>query len=279
MTLWFYEKQTPHLEFCTHVKKTLYTETTEFQDLKVLDTHEFGRTLVLDGAIQTTIRDEFIYHEMITHVPLFTHPNPEKVLVIGGGDGGTVREVLKHSQVKKVHLVEIDRRVVEVAKEYLPEISCAVDDPRVDIFFEDGIQYIQKSSEKYDVVLVDSPDPVGPAVGLFSHNFYRSIYDILTADGLFVAQTESPFFNQELIRSVYHTIDSIFPVAMLYLISIPTYPGGAWTFTMGSKEHHPLSFSKQMTTIPTRYYTARLHRAAFVLPRFLEDLIAQGPSK
>jgi spermidine synthase len=277
VSLWFYENQTPHLEFCTRVKKTLHTETTQFQELKVLDTYEFGRVLVLDGAIQTSVQDEFIYHEMLTHVPLYTHPNPQRVLVIGGGDGGTIREVLKHDEVKEAHLVEIDRRVVETAQEYLPEISGQLAARPVEIFFEDGLKFIQKCREEYDVILVDSPDQVGPAVELFSGEFYRDIHKALKPDGLFVAQTESPFFNQDLIHRVFNDVKDIFPVARLYLTSIPTYPGGAWTFTLGSKEHHPLSFSKQDTAIATRYYTPRLHRAAFVLPRFLEEILEKGP--
>ena len=271
--LWFYENQTPNLEFCTRVKETLYTEKTPFQELAILNTHEFGRTLVLDGAIQTTIRDEFIYHEMITHVPLFTHPEPKEVLVIGGGDGGTIREVLKHKEVEKARLVEIDRRVVELSRQYLPEISCGLDDPRVEILYEDGIKHLKEARDKYDVILVDSPDPVGPAVGLFTREFYQSVYDALKEDGLFVAQTESPFFNQDIIPGIFKNIKSIFPITRMYLAFVPTYPGGIWSFTLGSKDYDPLSTLTQKTPIPTRYYTSRLHRAAFVLPRYVEELL------
>lgn len=276
MALWFYEFQTPNLEFCTRIKRTIHTENTDFQELLVVDTHEFGRTLVLDGAIQTTVRDEFIYHEMLAHVPLFTHPNPKNVLVIGGGDGGTVREILKHPQVEKVRLVEIDCRVVEVAKEYLPEISGGLDDPRVEVLYEDGIKFLQNPPELFDIILVDSSDPVGPAVGLFTREFYQSIYDALKPDGLFVAQTESPFFNHDIIPDIFQSIAATFSITRMYLAFVPTYPGGIWSFTMGSKQYDPLSVLEQETTIPTRYYTSRLHRAAFVLPRYVEEMLVSG---
>ena len=273
MNLWFHEPQTPDLGFHTRVKKTLHKETTQYQDLMVIDTNQFGRTLVLGEAVQTTIKDEFIYHEMLAHVPLFTHPKPKKVLIIGGGDGGTVREALKHPSIEKIVLVEIDRRVVEVAKEFLPEISCGLDDPKVELVYEDGIAYLQENKEEFDVILVDSPDPVGPAVGLFAEEFYKSIYDSLHPEGLFTAQTESPFFNKDLIRRVYRSIKGIFPIAMLYLAVIPTYPGGLWSFTMGSKDHDPMSLLSQQTNISTKYYTKRLHRSSFILPRFVEELL------
>jgi len=275
MELWYTEKQTPFMGITCKVKKTLAVEQTDYQSLAVIDTDQFGTMLVLDGAVQTTMEDEFIYHEMITHVPLFTHLNPLKVLVIGGGDGGAIREILKHKSVEKAYLVEIDGRVVENSKTYLPEISCALSDPRCEVLIKDGIEFIANNKGKFDVIMVDSTDPVGPAVGLFSGGFYRLVYEALKEDGLFVAQTESPFFNKELIRQTNKDIRAIFPITRLYLASIPTYPSGLWSFTMGSKIYDPLQIDRsKLCEVPdTRYFTPEIFEAVFKLPRFVRDLI------
>ncbi len=274
MEFWFSELQTKNIKITCRVRETLHYEKTPFQELAVLDTHEFGRMLVLDGAIQTTIEDEFVYHEMITHVPLFTHPNPRSVAVIGGGDGGTVREILKHESVEDVTLIEIDERVVEASKKYFPEISCGLADPRVTILTTDGIAHVRENPERYDVIIVDSTDPVGPAVGLFSAEFYGDVYRALRQDGILVAQSESPFFNDDLITQVYAAMSQWFPIVKLYLAGIPTYPSGSWSFMMGSKKHGPFDVKvNEIPKISTRYYTPELHKAAFALPRFVEDLL------
>lgn len=280
MELWFTERQTPHQDFSLRVERTLYREKTPYQDLAVLETAQWGRMLVLDGYIQTTVGDEFVYHEMIAHVPLCTHPRPRTVAVIGGGDGGAVREVLKHPSVQKAVLVEIDGRVVEAARTYLPELSSALADPRVEVRIEDGIAHLAQRRAEYDCILVDSTDPVGPAVGLFSSEFYASVYRALTEEGLFVAQTESPFFNRDLIQQVFAAVSQIFPVARLYWATVPTYPGVFWTFTLGSKRYDPLAVVSEeldrRLTFPTRYYSSAIHRASFVLPPFVEELIRAG---
>lgn len=274
MELWYTEKQTPDFGITCKIKNTLHVEKTEFQDLALIETMQFGRMLVLDGMVQTTIKDEFVYHEMITHVPLNSHPNPKNVLVIGGGDGGAIREIVKHPLVEKATLVEIDRRVVDVSREYLPEISCGLDNPKVTVLFDDGIKHVQDNLDTYDVIMVDSTEPVGPAVELFSGNFYNSIFKALKADGLFVAQTESPFFNGKLITNCFKEISAVFPLTKLYLASIPTYPSGLWSFTMGSKKYDPENIdSSNLPVYPTKYYTTRLHKGAFMLPKFVEELI------
>ncbi|MDN5277499.1 MAG: spermidine synthase [Clostridiales bacterium] len=274
MELWYTEKQTPNVGITCKTISTLVVEKTNYQELAIIDTVEYGRMLVLDGMVQTTVKDEFVYHEMITHIPLFTHPNPKTVAVIGGGDGGTVREALKHPSVEKVYLVEIDERVVENSKRYLPEISCGLSDPRCEVLFQDGIEFIAQHENSFDVVLVDSTEPIGPATGLFSKDFYSSIYRALKEDGLFVAQTESPFFNAELIRSVYASIKQIFPVTRLYLASIPTYPSGLWSFTLGSKRYDPLEVDEEnILDIDTKYYSPEIHKSAFKLPRFVKNLL------
>jgi len=177
MELWYTEFQTSGVGITCKTNKTYHTEKTEYQEMALIETEQFGRMLVLDGTVQTTIEDEFVYHEMITHIPLFTHPNPQKALVIGGGDGGAIREIIKHPSIKKAVLVEIDGRVVEISKQYLPEISCALDDSRVQVNITDGIKYVQDHKNEFDVIMVDSTDPVGPAVGLFAVDFYKAVFE------------------------------------------------------------------------------------------------------
>jgi spermidine synthase len=276
LDLWFTERQTKDMKISVRVKKTLHQELTPFQSLAVLDTEQFGRMLTLDNIIQTTVKDEFVYHEMITHVALNTHAAPKKVLVIGGGDGGAVREIIKHQSVEKAVHCEIDGAVIEASRRFLPEISCAMDDPRVEIIVDDGIKHVQENKNTYDVIMVDSPDPIGPAVGLFSVSFYKDIFASLKEDGIFVAQTESPFFNRDLIPGLYRDISGIFPVTRLFLAVVPTYPGGLWTFTMGSKKYDPLEVDiSGIPQLDTKYYSPDIHRACFVLPPFVKELLAQ----
>lgn len=272
--LWFSELQTSSIGISCLTKATLHSEKTDFQDLMVIDTVAFGRMLLLDGIIQTTIKDEFVYHEMITHVALNTLKNPKKALVVGGGDGGSIREIIKHPSIEQVTLVEIDRRVVEVSKEYLPEISEGLQDPRVEVIYDDGIKHVKDNKNTYDLIIVDSTDPIGPAVGLFAKEFYASVFDALTDEGIFVAQTESPFFEADLIKRVSADVKEIFPIGKLFLASIPTYPGGLWSFTMGSKKYDPeLAEPENFAKLNTRYYTPEIHKSAFVLPSFVQDIV------
>lgn len=274
MELWFTEKQTDNFGITARIKRTLHTEQTEFQKLDMVETEEFGNMLILDGMVMTTQKDEFVYHEMVAHVPLFTHPNPENVLVVGGGDGGVIREVLKHPSVKKATLVEIDGKVIEYSKKYLPEIAGQLDDPRVEVKVDDGFMHIAQSENKYDVIMVDSTEPVGPAVNLFTKGFYAGIAKALKEDGIFVAQTDNPWFKADLIRTVQRDVREIFPITRLYIANIPTYPSGMWTFTLGSKKYDPLEVSdERFHDIETKYYTKQLHKACFVLPKFVEDLV------
>jgi spermidine synthase len=276
MDLWIREAQIENAVMTYKVKETLHTEKTKYQELAILDTYEFGRMLVLDGIVQTTIRDEFVYHEMIAHIPLFTHKKPKKVLVVGGGDGGVIREILKHKSVEKAVLCEIDERVVELSKQYLPEISCGLSDPRAEVFIGDGIKYVLDRKNEFDVIIVDSTDPFGAAEGLFNVNFYNSLYDCLTEDGIFVAQTETPFYLPEVVKRVFNDIDNAFPITKLYMAAIPTYPGVYWSFTMGSKQYDPEK--AEINNIPeldTKYYHRDLHKACFALPKYVKDLIAK----
>ncbi|AKP48869.1 MULTISPECIES: spermidine synthase [Bacillus] len=271
--LWFTEKQTENFGITMKVKRTLHTEKTDFQYLEMVETEEWGNMLLLDGMVMTTQRDEFVYHEMVAHVPLFTHPNPENVLVVGGGDGGVIREVLKHPNVKKATLVDIDGKVIEYSKKYLPEIASGLEDERVEVKVDDGFMHIAQSENEYDVIMVDSTEPVGPAVNLFTKGFYAGISKALKEDGIFVAQTDNPWFKADLIRKVQKDVKEIFPITRLYLANIPTYPSGLWSFTIGSKKYDPLAVpDEQFLDIETKYYTKEIHKAAFVLPKFVQDL-------
>jgi spermidine synthase len=274
MELWFTEKQTENFGITVKIKRTLHTEQTDFQKLDMVETEEFGNMLILDGMVMTTERDEFVYHEMVAHIPLFTHPNPKKVLVVGGGDGGVIREVLKHPSIEKAVLVEIDGKVIEYSKKYLPTIAGELDNPRVEVQVDDGFMHIAKSENEYDVIMVDSTEPVGPAVNLFTKGFYEGISRALKEDGVFVAQTDNPWFHTELIKTVFKDVKETFPITRLYTANIPTYPSGLWTFTIGSKKYDPLAIEDtRFHEIDTKYYTKDIHKAAFALPRFVENLI------
>lgn len=274
MELWYTEKQTENHGITTKITETLHSQKSPIQQIDIINTKQFGRMLVLDGMVMTTDVDEFVYHEMISHVALHTHPNPQKVLVVGGGDGGAIREIVKHPSVEKAVLAEIDGDVIESCKKFFPQIASELSgNPRVDVQVIDGIKHIHENKGEYDVILVDSTEPVGPAVGLFEKGFYQGIYDALKPDGIMVAQTESPWFNRDLIKRVFKDLKSIFPITRLYTCSIPTYPSGLWSFTIASKKYDPLQVDpRQIKPLNTKYYTPELHFAAFTLPAFVEEL-------
>lgn len=272
MDVWFTEHQTPAVTIGLRVNAVLWREKTPYQELTVLDTEAYGRMLVLDGAIQTTSADEFVYHEMIAHVPLASHPHPKRVAVIGGGDGGVIREILKHPTVEEAHLVEIDERVVEIARRFFPEISSGLQDERAHIHFVDGIEWIRQE-KGLDVVIVDSTDPVGPATGLFTPEFYATVAEALGPDGILVAQSESPFLEPDIVRRAFGGVRSAFPVAALYLAAVPTYPSGLWSFAFGAKSGLPGILADPGRVISARYWTPEVHRAAFQLPKFVQDLL------
>lgn len=275
MDLWFTEKHRLGFGLTCKVKRTLVDEQTPFQKLTLIDTETFGKMLLLDGLVMTTVFDEFVYHEMISHPALCTHPNPKRVLIIGGGDGGAVREVLRHPSVESVELCEIDRRVVEVCVEHLPETSCRLNDPRVTVVYADGIEYVRGSRSKYDCILIDSTDPVGPAEGLFAADFYRSVYSALTDDGVFAAQIESPLVESQLIRRVTGDIAAVFPVCGYYTASIPTYPSGMWSFAMGSRRYHPVQDAREVPELADcRYFSHGVQKAMFAaVPKFARQLL------
>lgn len=278
MEIWFTEYQTENLKMTCRLKETLFTGKSDFQDVAVVDTVEFGRMLVLDGVFQTSLFDEYVYHEMIAHIPLFTHPAPKKVLVIGGGDGGTIREVVRHAAVERAEMVEIDGLVVEACKRHLPEISQALVDehPKVMLTIGDGIQHMKDADNEYDVIIVDCSDPIGPGEGLFTPDFYHDVYQALKPDGLFVQQTESPFYHQALLQRLYQDVKALFPITRLYLAAVPLYPGGTHSFTLGSKLYDPLQTVVRIPEFSTRYYNQDIYKSCFALPNFLRELLQRA---
>ncbi len=278
MELWYTEKHTEGRGITIKTKGTLYQEKSEYQEMTVLDTEDFGNIMLLDGLVILTQKDEFVYHEMITHIPLYSHPNPKKVLIIGGGDGGTLREVVRHQTVEKAVLVEIDDVVIETAKKYFPEVAEGFVSPKGEVRVEDGIKYIKESNEKFDLIIIDSTDPIGPAVGLFHQEFYQLCYDRLEDGGMLVAQSESPFIPhmQQVIKDMYGNLGNVFPSVNMYLAFIPTYPSGLWSFACASKKYHPVNdFQESLynsDNLSFKYYNKDIHKAAFVLPNFVREL-------
>lgn len=279
MELWFSERHTPNVKFSIKVDRQLYSANSEFQRIDVFDSKEFGRFLTLDGYMMLTEKDEFIYHEMITHIPVAVHPNPKKILLIGAGDGGVIRELTRYPSIESIDLVEIDELVVEVSKKYLPTTSCCFDDPRINFYFEDGVKFIRSCEDKYDIIIVDSTDPFGPGEGLFTKEFYGSCYKALKADGIMVNQHESPFYDEDVAamqRSHKRIVES-FPISKVYQAHIPTYPSGHWLFGFASKKYHPVNDFNgtkwSMLGLKTRYYNPRLHVGAFALPNYVEELL------
>jgi spermidine synthase len=279
MELWFTEKHTPNVNFSIKVDRQLYGGQSEFQRIDVFDSKEFGRFLTLDGYIMLTEKDEFVYHEMIVHVPMAVHPDARNILVIGAGDGGVIRELTHYDIVENIDLVEIDELVVEVCKRYLPTTSCRMDDPRVHIYYEDGVKFIRSCVNKYDLIIVDSTDPFGPGEGLFTKEFYGSCYKALSDDGIMVNQHESPFYSEDAaaMQRAHKRIVESFPISRVYQVHIPTYPSGLWLFGFASKKYHPINDMNaavwNLLGIKTRYYNSRLHAGSFALPTYVEELL------
>lgn len=279
MELWFTESHTPSVKFSIQVDRQLYCGQSEFQRIDVFDSIEFGRFLTLDGYMMLTEKDEFIYHEMIVHVPMAVHPTAKRVLVIGGGDGGAIRELTRYPSVEHIDLVEIDELVVEVCKEYLPQTACCFNDARVQLHFQDGLRYIRHCENEYDLIIVDSTDPFGPGEGLFTREFYGNCYKALKKDGIMVNQHESAFYADDAVamqRAHKRIVDS-FPISKVYQAHIPTYPSGHWLFGFASKQYHPIEDIKAVKWdalgFKTHYYNTRLHTAAFALPNYVEELL------
>jgi len=277
MVLWFTENHSPTVRFSVKLEKQLFSGSSDFQKIEVFQTEEFGRILALDGLIMVTEKDEFIYHDMITHVPMATNPNIKKVLVIGAGDGGTIRELTRYDSIEQIDMVEIDELVVDVCKEYLPQTASKLDDLRVNLFFEDGLRYVRSKENEYDLIIVDSTDPFGPGEGLFTKEFYGNCYKALTDDGILVNQHESPFYEEDAagVKKAHQRIIGYFPICHVYQVHIPTYPSGHWLFGFASKKYHPINDldadSWNKLGIQTKYYNTDIHVGSFALPNYVKE--------
>nr|UWI51029.1 polyamine aminopropyltransferase [Clostridioides difficile] len=280
MELWYTEEWTENVRFSIKVDRHLFEGKSEFQRIDVFDSEEFGKFLTIDGLMMVTYKDEFIYHDMITHVPMATNLNIKKVLVIGGGDGGTVRELSRYPKVEKIDMVEIDKMVVDVSKEYIEICSCKLDDERVNLYFEDGVKFVKEACDKsYDLIIVDSTDPIGPGEGLFSTDFYRDCYRILTDDGILVNQSESPYFefNAKEMKRANDKLKGIFPISKVYQAHIPTYPSGHWLFGFASKKLDPIKNQDrdgwEKLNLKTKYYNSDIHVGSFMLPQYVKEML------
>lgn len=281
MELWFSELHTKGVKLSIAVDKQLYSGQSEFQRIDVFSSPEFGRFLTLDGYMMLTEKDEFIYHEMITHVPMAVHPSVKKVLVIGAGDGGVIRELTRYSEIEQIDMVEIDEEVVKVCREYLPQTAGKLDEERVHIYYEDGLKFVRDKEGEYDLIIVDSTDPFGPGEGLFTKEFYGNCYKALREDGIMVNQHESPFYEEDrnACQRAHKRIVESFPISRVYQAHIPTYPSGHWLFGFASKKYHPVKDLDEKRWndlgITTKYYTTNLHQGAFALPAYVEQLLEE----
>ena len=261
----FFMERDPYapIRHCYPISNVLYHGKSEYQEIMVVESPHFGRILILDGVAQ----------EFMAHVPLYAHPNPENVLIIGGGDGGVLREVLKHPEVKRAVLVDIDKEVIEVSKRFLPTMAVAFEDPRAIILNEDGYKYIQDYENEFDVIIVDSTDPVGFAHVLITEEFFKYVYRALKEDGIYVGQTESIHYHIEIVRRIQKALKKVFPIVDLYTAVIPGYAGYWWTMSIASKKY-PVREPCREVRVQTKLYSADMHRHAFLPESFYNRLIS-----
>ena len=272
--IWFTEYWTENVGLTVKANEVKRIKS-KYQEILILETPEFGRMLVLDGLVQTTERDEFIYHEMLVHPAMLAHPEPKRVLVIGGGDGGSVREALKYPSVEEVHLCEIDEEVIIASEKYFPTIAGKLRDPKVKIFIEDGNAFLEEKKDYYDVIIMDSSDPVGASEVLFSEEFYSKVKASLRKDGIMVAQTESPMLQEEYFKKAVSEIRKVFRNFGVYLAYIPTYPSGMWSFTIASDYIDVVNTKRieKVKELKTKYFCDSIYACLFSIPKFVEDII------
>ncbi|MCD6055285.1 MAG: spermidine synthase [Gammaproteobacteria bacterium] len=279
-TSWFNEIQaTEGSAFSLAIKRKLHEEKTPYQTIAIYETLHFGNLMTIDGILMLTSRDNFIYHEMMAHFPLFTHPEPKRVVIIGGGDCGTLREVLKHDTVKAAHLIDIDERVTRLSEQYFPELCAANHDPRVALSFINGIEWMAKQASQpgsIDLIIVDSTDPIGPGEALFTADFYRDCFSALTKQGLLVQQSESPLFHKKLIQTMRSNMTAAGFVSLhTAQFPQPTYPSGWWSLTLAGKESTLPGFREKAAfnkTFTTHYYNKDIHLASMAIPECLKNL-------
>ena len=280
--LWFNEMHTDTVKMSIRVNRQLFSERSPYQRIDIFESPEFGRFLTIDGYMMLTERDEFIYHEMITHVPMAINPDIKRVLVVGAGDGGVARELSRYPGIESIEIVEIDEAVVRACREHLPQTACGFDDGRVKIHYEDGMRFIRRFENAFDLIIVDSTDPVGPGESLFTHEFYGSCFKAMTDAGIMVNQHESPFYENDAaaMKKAHRRIKKSFGIAKVYQAHIPTYPSGHWLFGFASKKFHPtrdLSRERwEALGIKTRYYNTNLHVGAFCLPTYVENMLREA---
>ncbi|MBI4313304.1 MAG: polyamine aminopropyltransferase [Candidatus Omnitrophica bacterium] len=273
-TRWFTETLHRHVRQALAYTRVIAQEKTPFQKMSILETEAYGRALTLDGIVQTTEGDEYIYHEMMTHIPMFAHPNPRKILVIGGGDGGIAREALRHPEVEKVVMVEIDPSVVKFCRRYIPKIcGKAFQHPKLELVIDDGARYVRETDERFDVAIIDSTDPIGPATVLFETEFYRNVAQVLRGPGIMVRQTGSSFLQPSEMPEAASRLKKVFRVVAPYVAAVPTYVGGFFGFLFASHQIQPLRATPahlearyRRARLVCRYYTPAIHRASFSLP-------------
>ncbi len=282
MELWFTENHTDNVKFSIRVDIHIVSVKSDFQKIDVFDTPEFGRVLVIDDYIMLTEKDEFIYHEMIAHVPMAVNPSIKKVLVIGAGDGGTVRELTRYNSLEGIDMVEIDRKVVEICREFIPQTASKLDDKRVNLYFEDGLKFVKTKKNEYDLIIVDSTDPIGPGVELFTLEFYENCFDALVDDGILVNQHESPYYPKDAktMQKIHKKIKSVFPIATVYQAHIPTYGSGHWLFGFASKKYNPVKdLNEELWNslgLKTNYYNTDLHKGSFYIPNYVKRMLEVG---
>lgn len=285
MELWFTEEHTKDVRFTIRVDEQLESVQSDFQKIDVFQTPEFGKVLVIDGYIMLTEKDEFVYHEMITHVPMSVNPGIKKILVIGAGDGGTVRELTRYLTVERIDMVEIDKMVVDVCVDHIPQTACKLSDERVYLYFEDGLKFVKTKENEYDLIIVDSTDPVGPGMELFTVDFYENCFKALKEDGILVNQHESPYYAREAaaMQRAHEKIKKVFPVAKVYQAHIPTYGSGHWLFGFASKKYDPIAHMDEEAWnklgLKTKYYNSALHKGAFALPNYVLEMLEQNITK
>lgn len=283
--VWFTERSDEIALSLRHTGNILFREDSPYQKVEVYETFAYGKMLTLDGMVMTTEKDEYVYHEMMTHVALLSHPAPKKVLVIGGGDGGCVREILRHENIEKAVMVEIDGAVIEACKIHLPDIAASFEHPKLELLVQDGIEYVKNSpNESFDIVIVDSTDPVGPAEGLFTAEFYRDVYRILAPNGIMIVQSESPRFKVRVFQEIYACFREIYGKDRVhtYLIYVPTYPTGTWSVAYCAKgavhptQSYDASRAKEFSEKhKLKYYNEGIHVGAFMLPNYVKNLLAE----
>ena len=274
--MWFTENYDDKASLGLAVKKKLHEEQSPFQKITFWETEAFGTLLTLDDLVMCSEKDEFVYHEMITHIPLCSHSNPERILVVGGGDGGAIREILKHDSVKEAVLCEIDERVVRLSQQFLPSTASQLTDKRVTLAFEDGFEFLKKFENHFDLIITDSSDPVGPGVALFQEEYYKLVKAALRPGGIMVSQSESPWFYADVMKNMTTAMCNVFNNVETYTAMIPLYPSGFWTMTAASDAISLTDFDferAEKIAQQCKYYNPGIHLGALELPNFVKDIV------